>query len=104
MGQQVEQQTYESGTYAYEEVEAVALPPPPTFQEFSNFWAIGIVPIILAWFAYKSLKLKVQARNRVKQENIRQKIHNGEMDEIDWDEAGDETIMSFVGDKLKRKK
>lgn len=90
-----EQQTYEE--------QSTAMPEAPTFQEFSNFWAIGIVPIVLAFFAYKSLALKVQARNRVRQANAKQKIHDGDMNDIDWEEEVDETVMSYVGDKIKGK-
>lgn len=88
---------------AHEEVHPTASIEAPSFREFSDFWVLGIVPIIAMFFAYKSLKLKVEARNRRRQANIKQKIHDGEMDEIDWDEAGDETIMSYVATKLRKK-
>lgn len=32
------------------------------FQEVAQFWIGGILPIIIAWFAWKSLKLRFQQR------------------------------------------
>lgn len=77
---------------------------PPTFQEFSNFWAIGIVPIILAWFAYRSLKLKVCARNKQRRDEYLYKLRNGHHEDIDWADIGDDTMTQYVTRKFNHLK
>lgn len=33
------------------------------FETFSGFWIAGILPIVLAWFAWRTVRLKVQHHN-----------------------------------------
>ena len=71
------------------------------FKEFNAFWVTGIVPLLLAYMAYKSLKLKVQAHNKRKNEKLQESLER--RDEGDWVNAKDETLTSFVTKKLTGK-
>ena len=74
------------------------------FKEFNTLMALGIVPIVLAWFGYKSLKLKVDTHNRQKREKHNQTIREQRYEDLDWDNAGDETILEYAVNKIKDRK
>lgn len=71
-------------------------------QLFHSYSVAVIVPIVLAYFGYKSLKAKVDAHNREKKKELQRKLDND--DTIDWENAGPETILSWTMNKLKERK
>lgn len=66
------------------------------FQEFNGFWVAGILPIVLAYFAWRSLKLKVEAENKRR----REEFESSGTDE----EPGEETIYNYVVNHMKKGK
>ena len=73
--------------------------PAPTaldwFKEFNAFWGVGIVPIVLAYIGWRSLKLKTESDNRKKLERYRRENRE--------DEFSEDTMFDVVK-RLNRKK
>lgn len=64
------------------------------FESFSGFWIAGILPIILAWFAWRSLKLKVQQHNKLRREKY--ESLNKEQD------YSDDTVLDWARKQMKK--
>lgn len=71
------------------------------FQDFSSFWIVGVVPIVLAWIGYRSLALKVKASNDARRARIKRKWE--EEGKIFIDSMGDETVMGYVRERMKKR-
>lgn len=64
------------------------------FQEFNAFWVAGILPIVLAYFGWKTVKAKVDAENAKRRQEA---IDHGE------DEPGDKTVLAWARDQMMGK-
>ncbi len=71
---------------------------PPTalqwFQEFNVFWVAGVLPIILAYIGYRSLKTKVDAINRERQNSSASNEDDGDI--------GEETILRYMAKRMRK--
>ena len=57
-----------------------------------QWWQVGILPIILAWFAYRSVMQTVEKRNRKKNASLNP------------EEIGDETALLYIKTKINEYK
>ena len=73
-------------------------------KEFNELFILGIVPLAGIWFGYKSLKLKVADHNRQKREKHNQTLREQRYEDLDWDNAGDDTIIEYAVKKIKERK
>lgn len=64
------------------------------FESFSGFWIAGILPIVLAWFAWRSLKLKVQQHNKLRREK-----HEALNKEQSY---SDDTVLDWARKQMKK--
>lgn len=65
------------------------------FERFETFWIAGVVPIVIAWFAWRTAKMKTKEENR--QRRIRATLNHE-------DEPSDLTVMQWARKEMTRRK
>lgn len=58
------------------------------FREFNSFWVAGVLPIFIAYFAWRSLKVKTEADNRERRKRYER--------ENRLDEFSDDTVIDWL--------
>ena len=76
--------------------------PEPTsmewFNAISGFWVAGILPFVIIYFGYRSLRLKTEAANRLRQRAWE------ESHKDDDDAPSDRTVLEHVRTLMKEER